>query len=811
MIKLSFAFFLSTVVIGLPAIAQEMENSSPRQGVTQEIWEDQWGEAVEDLTKSGAYKNGTPTRTAILPSLDAGARGDSYGARYTAILSTPKDGEYTFWISADDVAELWLSTDENPANLRKIAERKVYSPPGTFNDAGKSQPVALAQDKKYYLQVLHKQAGGGDHLSVAWQGKGMKQELLSGVYLKPVLNDKQKKSLEETLRVDKRRGELREGLQEQSEGSVAEWLDKLSDPDKKLMAEVLKAEENDIAKKSTEEQKSLLGRYSDLAKGIIPTADSPVKNPAAKRLLYLEEKYLESLTPEELKTYGPHRLAKMLGEIPEGIKPSRKSVPLDSKGGKWDSEMVSTGVYALPGVPMTVTLPEKLAKSGLELVIGHHVNAGVHQDPDLVSTPNTTRRFPLDGVQKTVTSPHGGMVFVQVPKAVELKKTPVIFDDVIEAPRFFLGKTTNEAWKKVRNAPAPWGELISDNVLLLVKTEDLRKLDDPAALMKWWNENCRHHQDFYAYYPGFPFRMNASLYPREGYAYWPLEWHPKNMVRLLDVKEMIARNDGLFLHEHGHHGDFDEMIVGYWGESTCNWAGYYMKSLTDFDWKDTPDTHMRKLFDTADKAHEEIKQEDWYKISTKGTHHWSYPITSMMLGYTVDFGWKPFKETLRRMRNPQDAMYKWDFVQGDMNDQVKRDQAKIDRYLIGLSEEAKRDVRPYFEHFKLRPSEGAASYLDKKAFPKWDLSYLPVSAALTTSPDTALTIPNPSKTILSMAGPATIVWKNKTANGSVKTLENGDAVYTPRKGFAGEDKIAYVLKNSAGMSPVKFLPVQVKK
>lgn len=812
MIKVSFVLCLSTMAAGLATGAQEAPIDFPRQGATQEIWEKQRGQTVEDMTQTGAFKKGEPTRTAIVSSLDAGSRGEEYGARYSALLTVPKSGTYTFWIAADDTAELWLSPDSDPAKMEKIADRKGYSPVQTFRDDAKSQPVQLEQGKNYYIQVLHKQAGGNDHVSVAWQGDGMPREILGGANLKPILDVKRKKSIEQTVRFDQHKNELHKDLQSQNEQTVAAWMDKLPGPDKKLVADILRQEEKSLVARPSEERKDILKTYATLARGIVPTVENPITNPAAKRLLYLEEKYLESLTPQELKDYGPHRLSNMLGEIPSGIKPGKKIVSLDSKGDKWDREMVSTSVYALPGVPVTVILPDELTKSGLELIIGHHVNAGVHQDPALLSTPNTTRHFPLNAARTTAISPHGGLVFIQVPKTVALSKTPITFENVIAAPRFVLGKTSVKAWEKLREAPAPWGELISENVLLLVKSDDLRKLNNPTALMKWWNENCRRHQDFYAYYPGYPFRMHASLYPREGYAYWPLEWQPKNMVRLLDLDQMKAKNDGLFLHEHGHHGDPDEMVVGYWGESTCNWAGYYMKSLGDFDWKDSPDTHMRKLFDPADKAHEEIKQEGWYAISTKGTHHWSYPITSMMLGQTVDFGWKPIKETIRRMRNLQDSMYKWDFVQGDMKDQVVRDQAKIDRYLIGLSEGAKRDVRPYFEHFKLRPSAGAASYLDKKAFPKWDLSYLPMDKEPATGIDSPLTIPNPEQSILSMAGPTKITWNSRTdAGGSVKVTPAGDVVYTPRKGFSGTDRIAYILKNTVGASPVKYLPVNVGK
>ena len=111
----------------------------------------------------------------------------------------------------------------------------------------------------------------------------------------------------------------------------------------------------------------------------------------------------------------------------------------------------------------------------------------------------------------------------------------------------------------------------------------------------------------------------------------------------------------------------------------------------------------------------------------------------------------------------------------------------------------------------MRPSPGAAAYLDKLNLPKWDLSYLPLPETLTIGAGQSLTISGPQKTVLSMAGETKIVWKDKTAHGKTAVNENGDLVYTPDPGFAGEDKLQYVLSNSVGDSPVKYLLVTVEE
>lgn len=779
------------------------------QGVTQEIWEQVRGKKVDDLRKNGAFKKDRPTRAYVIETFDSGDLGDDYGARYSALLSVPACGIYNFWLAADDEAELWLSTDENPANLRKIGELSSYTGRKSFGKRGKSECITLEKGKKYYIQALHKEAASSDHLAVAWSRPGQERELIAVEYLSPVLDGRKNQALTQTVKTDEHRAELLDTLRKQTVADVSGWLDKLPEKDGKLLAAALVREEQALSKLPEPEKKEVLKAYAEIARGITADKNHSVKNPAARRMLYLEEAYLKCLDQQELKAYGAHRLAYALGTVPGEVKTASETVLLDSRGDKWTREMVSTGQYALPGVPVTITIPDSLKDSKLSLQIGHHIEP--NDRSELVSMPGTTRLFPLTEAKTTVVSPHGGIMLLHVPKEVELKQTPVVIEGAIRTPRFILGKTSDDEWKAIRQQPAPWGELISEHLLLLVNSDDLKKLDNPTELMTWWNENCRVHQDFYSYYPGIPFRMHNALYARQGVSYWPLEWKSENMPRLLDIKQMKDRNDALFLHEHGHHADFGDMEVGYWSESTCNWAGYYMKSRIPFNWKDSPDTHMRKLFDSGDKAHNEIKQEGWYSISTKGTHHWSYPVTSMMLGYTEDFGWEPLKETIRRLRDKNDSMYKWDFVQGTGKDRAKQDQAKIDRYLIGLSEEGKRDVRPYFEHFKMRPSPGAADYLNKLNLPRWDLSYLPLPEVATTTAGQSLTIPNPQKSVLSMAGETKIVWKNKTPHGQTVVSDNGDLVYTPDAEFTGEDKLPYVLSNSVGDSPVKYLPVMVKK
>ncbi|MBI5724679.1 MAG: hypothetical protein HZA50_12020, partial [Planctomycetes bacterium] len=86
-------------------------------------------------------------------------------------LVAPQTGEYTFFITSDDSSRLWLSTSEDPAGKKKIAFVDGRSDAGVWDarPGQKSKPVKLEKSKKYYMEVVHIEGGGGSHLAVGWE------------------------------------------------------------------------------------------------------------------------------------------------------------------------------------------------------------------------------------------------------------------------------------------------------------------------------------------------------------------------------------------------------------------------------------------------------------------------------------------------------------------------------------------------------------------------------------------------------------------------------------------------------------------
>jgi len=91
---------------------------------------------------------------------------DNYGGRMAGFLVPPITGTYTFAVQSDDNSQLVLSADDQPANAVLLA---AESYDGAGFDAHASGPVSLIAGRRYYIEGLMKEGGGGDYFYVAWK------------------------------------------------------------------------------------------------------------------------------------------------------------------------------------------------------------------------------------------------------------------------------------------------------------------------------------------------------------------------------------------------------------------------------------------------------------------------------------------------------------------------------------------------------------------------------------------------------------------------------------------------------------------
>jgi hypothetical protein len=153
--------------------------------VLRQYWIGISGTAISNLTSNVNYPN-NPSGSEMITILEGPTNwGNTYGTRIRGYLHPPTTGSYTFWISGDDNCQLWLSTNGNPANAIMIASVPGYtnSRQWTKYTEQTSTAITLSAGQKYYIEVLHKEGTGGDHVAVAWSGPGISQQVIPGTYL----------------------------------------------------------------------------------------------------------------------------------------------------------------------------------------------------------------------------------------------------------------------------------------------------------------------------------------------------------------------------------------------------------------------------------------------------------------------------------------------------------------------------------------------------------------------------------------------------------------------------------------------------
>lgn len=155
--------------------------------ILREYWTGITGTGISNLTSNSNYPD-NPAGSGELTSLEGPTNfGDNYGTRIRGYVHPTASGSYTFWVAGDDNTDLYLSTNDNPANRTRIAYVNGWTNSREWTKYSSQQSVSvnLTAGQKYYIEVLHKEGGGGDNVAVAWQGPGISRQVIGGSYLSP--------------------------------------------------------------------------------------------------------------------------------------------------------------------------------------------------------------------------------------------------------------------------------------------------------------------------------------------------------------------------------------------------------------------------------------------------------------------------------------------------------------------------------------------------------------------------------------------------------------------------------------------------
>ena len=153
--------------------------------IMREWWNSIAGTTVASLTSSPAFPD-SPSGQETHSQFEAPSDwSDNYGTRMRGYLHPAVTGPHRFWIASDDGGELWLSTDDQPANASLIASVPGWSGEREWDKfpAQQSANIFLERDKRYYIEALQKEQTGRDNLAVAWQSQVTSREVIQGSFL----------------------------------------------------------------------------------------------------------------------------------------------------------------------------------------------------------------------------------------------------------------------------------------------------------------------------------------------------------------------------------------------------------------------------------------------------------------------------------------------------------------------------------------------------------------------------------------------------------------------------------------------------
>lgn len=435
---------------------------------------------------------------------------------------------------------------------------------------------------------------------------------------------------------------------------------------------------------------ALLGRH---AAELVVSEKSPLKSSDAvlRALLALQVELEMRAQPTEVRAHPS--AAAFPGTVELSAPRVARELTVDLSIPGWHS----TGLYAPAGGVVSVRADGSAA--GCTLRIGCHTDQLWHHRV-WKRVPDVARDWPLRENALEAASAFGGLVYIEVPRRRSGSATFMI-EGVVESPRFVLGSTTREEWLAARGAPGPWGELESGKVIVSVPSVHLRTLDDPTAVLEFWDRISDAHATLAAIplQPERPHRFVADVQISAGYMHsgYPIMTH-------LDAADDMVSEENLrkgcwgLLHELGHNHQEDEWTFDGTVEVTCN-----LFSLHAIDTVCTPDAGNRGHpgVNTPPSLEKHLAQgapfEQWKRDPFLALH--------MYVQLQKTFGWDTYTRVFAEYRA---------LPQGE---RPRNDAEKRDQWMVRFSRACGKNLGPFFQAWGVPTSDSArASITD---LPDW--------------------------------------------------------------------------------------------
>jgi hypothetical protein len=379
------------------------------------------------------------------------------------------------------------------------------------------------------------------------------------------------------------------------------------------------------------------------------------------------------------------------GLPPPGAERTARTLTVNLDVPRWHS----TGLYAAAGEPVTLEVPASAATLGLRLRIGSTTCDNTRHD-EWRRAPKVDLEVPVAAASLTVSSPFGGLLYVVVPDTVEAseRRIKVTLRNACRAAWFKTGRDTPAAWQAaIRKHPAPWAELESDKIILTVPSDLIRTLDDPAALLAFWERAADHDAKLTAIDPegrrsAERFSSDVQLCAGWMHAGYPIMIPNVTAKELVSLDSLKSKGDWGFFHELGHNHQNGDWTFGGTGEVTVNFFTLYcLEHLCGIPPRQTRmgEAGIQKQVSAwvaKGKPHEEWCREPFLALET-------------FVRLQQVFGWQAFEKLFAEYRTLA------------KEERPKSDGEKRDQWALRLSRITGQNIAAVFDAWNIPVSEEA--------------------------------------------------------------------------------------------------------
>lgn len=430
---------------------------------------------------------------------------------------------------------------------------------------------------------------------------------------------------------------------------------------------------------------------------LIPTPAAPfeLRARALDRFILAASLRRLEVAPADEVTAHPAAAA-FPGTVPNDAPRIERTLAIDGDARGWQS----TGLYAAPGEVISIDAPPS---AKLRVQIGSHTDRLWHKDA-WHRVPEIVRSWPMNSLPCRIASPFGGLIYVLPDERGPSAAVQVTIRDAVAAPRYVHGITTIDQWKsEQRSLAGPWAELETSKLILTVPATAIRTLDDPVALMNFWDRVLDADADL-ATIPRErrrPERIVADVQISAGYMHsgYPIMTHLDAAAAMTTLKDLQTGKSawGLF-HELGHNHQSGDWTFDGTVEVTCNlFTLYALDTVCTLP----PGQRGHAGVDKPPRTLEEyLAKPDFAAWKSN-----PFLALHMYVQMQAEFGWEPFKTVFAQYRNLGKG-------EGPSNDQEKRDQ-----WMVRFSRTVGRNLGPFFQAWGVPTSDAARASI--KDLPEW--------------------------------------------------------------------------------------------